>query len=87
MRQNETKDTAKEDGGSLVRFGKAVTQIGVKYAVWQRGLRILHYCHLDSNSQCWLNCQLNSEFSRPKWSPSLKFSAPHHIVNPQLLTP
>lgn len=59
--------------GVPVCLGEGVTQSGVEYIVWQRGLRILHYCHLSSNSQCWSNCQLNSKSNSPKWSPSLKY--------------
>lgn len=59
--------------GALVCLGEGVTQSGVEYIVWQRGLRILHYCHLGSNSQYWSNCQPNSKSNSPKWSPSLKY--------------
>ena len=59
--------------GVPVCLGEGMTQSGVEYIVWQRGLRILHYCHLSSNSQCWSNCQLNSKSNSPKWSPSLKY--------------
>lgn len=60
--------------GASVCLGEGVTQSGVECIVWQRGLRILHYCHLGSNSQCWSNCQLNSKSNSSKWSPSLKYS-------------
>lgn len=59
--------------GAPVCLGEGVTQSGVEYIVWQRGLRIFHYCHLGSNSQCWSNCQLNYKSNSPKWSPSLKY--------------
>lgn len=59
--------------GAAVCLVEGVTQSAVEYIVWQRGLRILHHCHLGSNSQCWSDCQLKSESNSPKWSPSLKY--------------
>lgn len=71
--ESETRTEWRRILGTPVCLSAGVTQSGVEYIVWQRGLRILHHCHLGSNSQCWSSCQVQSKSKSVKWSLGLKY--------------